>query len=155
MSLYHLMYVSRAVDAISDRDLRQIQDAALRRNREQDVTGVLLYSSGYFIQLLEGPLDSVTNLFERLAQDPRHDGLERIYLEEVSGRLFSEWSMGVFNLDEHATTLHIEELRECMARNSQDTDSDRYARILHTFNQFRSQLGPSNQKAAFIGELLQ
>jgi hypothetical protein len=54
MGLVSLVYVSVARELMSDEDLKAILEVARRKNAERNITGMLLYRSGYFIQALEG-----------------------------------------------------------------------------------------------------
>jgi hypothetical protein len=50
----NIVYVSAAVKLLDDDQLFDILSSSRKNNAERDVTGVLLYSEGVFIQVLEG-----------------------------------------------------------------------------------------------------
>jgi Sensors of blue-light using FAD len=52
---FAIVYVSMAAHQLSLHELKHLQERAQQRNVQQDVTGVLLYSEGAFMQYLEGP----------------------------------------------------------------------------------------------------
>lgn len=104
MSLAHLLYVSRATSPLGSEELGRIHESAIDRNRQRRVTGLLLYSAGNFVQLLEGDVFVVVELLERIRRDPRHTDVELVLLEPVAKRLFGRWHMGLLNL-EHASPL--------------------------------------------------
>jgi hypothetical protein len=52
--VYQYVYVSSEVFKFSDVQLMTLMENSRRRNLACDVTGLLLYLSGNFIQLLEG-----------------------------------------------------------------------------------------------------
>lgn len=54
MALIHLIYVSTAREEFDETELARILDTAVRRNGERNVTGMLLYAGGTFMQVLEG-----------------------------------------------------------------------------------------------------
>lgn len=54
MSMIQLIYVSTANHLLSELEIRQILDSSIRHNTPQEVTGLLLYSDGSFMQVLEG-----------------------------------------------------------------------------------------------------
>ena len=89
-----IVYLSTASTLMSDNDLM----ALLRRSRENnlrvEVTGLLLYSGGNFIQLLEGESDAVGKVYARIEQDPRHHGCLQMLDAPASQRLFPNWAMG-------------------------------------------------------------
>lgn len=93
MSLYHLIYVSTAINEQTDTDLQEILATSVRHNLEEGITGLLLYASGGFMQLLEGEEANVKSTYARIRQDPRHKNLN-IFLEEpIEQRAFPAWSM--------------------------------------------------------------
>jgi hypothetical protein len=96
--VYYVIYVSRACQAMSERQLQDLLETLRRKNREIGVTGFLLYQSGYFMQMLEGKRDLVDPLMRRIAQDPRHENLSVIMYGYEKGRLFTDWSMGFWNM---------------------------------------------------------
>ena len=72
----------------------KIIQTAQCRNPKMEITGVLSYGGGMFLQWLEGPHHSVHELMARIRKDPRHDCV--LPLHSMSGlqeRLYPEWSM--------------------------------------------------------------
>lgn len=67
---------------------------ARRRNPQVGVTGALLFNEDWFVQILEGGRAAVHATFHRIAQDPRHEGVELLVDMAVPERLFPDWSMG-------------------------------------------------------------
>lgn len=89
-----LTYVSTAAVPFRLSALHDLMVSSRERNASMDVTGMLLYAGGRFIQTLEGPADAVDGLFERIAADPRHRRVVRTLREDVDVRSFPDWSMG-------------------------------------------------------------
>ncbi len=87
--LYHLVYLSAATDEFSEDDLTDILAASRRNNPKRDITGMLLYSDGGFIQALEGPKQEVLDLYEKIEQDPRHSGAIMLANGPIEERSFS------------------------------------------------------------------
>jgi blue light- and temperature-responsive anti-repressor len=73
--------------------LQQILRSARRHNEEAGITGALLYNSGCFAQILEGPLSAVEAAFERIQLDVRHTDLVVVENKPVAHRAFPNWSM--------------------------------------------------------------
>ena len=95
-TLFRLFYRSRQTpEAAADLDfaVQQIIGAAIRRNREVGLTGLLLTIQGNFVQALEGNVDSVRATYARISMDPRHHDLHIISQGPVQKRLFGEWNM--------------------------------------------------------------
>ena len=87
-------YLSKAVDVFSDHDLDQLLTNCRRNNAAASVTGALLYHNGYFMQLIEGQLDAINAIYDRIQADPRHEVLSVLFEDEISARFFTDWTMG-------------------------------------------------------------
>lgn len=97
--VYYVIYVSRAREAMSEETLRVLLETSRRNNRAIGVTGFLIYQDGYFMQMLEGHQGLVDPLMERIARDPRHEDPCVIIRGQAKRRLFTDWSMGFWNMD--------------------------------------------------------
>jgi hypothetical protein len=99
-SLYRLTYCSRNTiethisDADIEGELRGILATARRCNKENDITGALLFTASGFAQVLEGPRDVVERTFERISTDPRHADVLVLDFSPSDRRGFPDWSMG-------------------------------------------------------------
>ena len=91
--VFRLVYSSKAVARVDDRELQDILSKARSNNPQHDLTGLLLFYEGEFLQVLEGPKDEVETLFKRIANDPRHVTVKRLDTRDVGARLFGDWSM--------------------------------------------------------------
>ena len=94
MALVSLVYVSFASQDMSEDELREILKKARENNQKLDVTGMLLYRNGFFIQALEGEEEVVTALYEKIKLDPRHRSILQIHKYPIRKRSFEDWSMG-------------------------------------------------------------
>ena len=96
-SVYKLLYCSRnAIEGSSDQhaaEIRKILASARTNNAALGITGALLFNGACFAQVLEGPLDAVEKLFEKIQQDPRHGDVTLLESGYVDHRDFPEWSM--------------------------------------------------------------
>ena len=96
--LVRLMYVSRASDSVNQNELVAILKKSKTNNLGLGVTGVLCFSAGIFLQVLEGGRSPVSALYNKIANDPRHHDVVLLSYEEVGERSFAGWSMGRANL---------------------------------------------------------
>ena len=97
-----LIYVSRMTDTMSSADLQKIGEISQRNNRELQITGVLLYLSGLFFQILEGDEQKIDKLYKKILVDNRHKEIMCLQSEEnIDSRLFPDWDMHVINLEEN------------------------------------------------------
>lgn len=94
--LVELLYCSAsAVPKLANADLDQILASARWRNLAQDITGMMIYYRGEFVQILEGRKKSVQNVYEKfICPDPRHMAINKILENTISHRSFNDWSMG-------------------------------------------------------------
>jgi hypothetical protein len=92
------MYASRAVPALDQEELVTILRQSKANNPSTGVTGVLCYSGGIFLQVLEGGRSAVNKLYNRIGADPRHTDVELLVYEEIGERRFASWSMGQVNM---------------------------------------------------------
>jgi len=96
--LVRLMYVSRAAPTMNQETLATILKTSKAKNPKVGITGLLCYSDGIFLQVLEGGRDVVNQLYNRIAADTRHKDVELLHYEEIGERRFAGWSMGQINL---------------------------------------------------------
>ncbi len=95
--MYRIVYCSRnliegtALDR--DAEISQILATSRQNNRRDNVTGALLFSSGFFAQVLEGPQAAVEQVFERLQRDERHGDVTVLEIAKAGHRDFPEWAM--------------------------------------------------------------
>ena len=103
--LVRLMYASRAASAITQDELSLILKKSKANNATVGVTGVLCYSTGIFLQVLEGGRMAVSKLYNHIVNDVRHHDVILLGYEEIGERSFVGWSMGQVNLDRLNPTL--------------------------------------------------
>jgi len=94
-----LIYVSTSVKLLNDEELLDILKISRENNSSKDVTGLLLYKGGNFMQVLEGPDEAVEALYEKIKADPRHKDVNVLSREQISARQFPAWEMAFQNLD--------------------------------------------------------
>ncbi len=94
MNTVRLIYYSVATRDIAMSDLKQILETARKNNSDLGICGMLCFENRYFLQVLEGPRDAVSELYLDIADDARHDELTLICCEEITETSFSEWRMG-------------------------------------------------------------
>lgn len=103
--IYQLIYLSKAAQAFSDKELVALLEIAKINNVSDNLTGFLLYHENNFIQLLEGSRDKVEALFKILQQDKRHKNVIRLFSGYAEKRDFPEWSMGFKSIDKSALSV--------------------------------------------------
>lgn len=97
--MYYLVYSSVASGGLSEDDLRDILQSSQLRNADLNLTGMLLYCNGKFLQVLEGKKEDVHSLFYKISRDTRHRDLNVLLEGTIGARNFKNWSMGFKSLD--------------------------------------------------------
>jgi hypothetical protein len=97
--MIQLIYVSTATNLPAESELLYLLEQARSRNLRRHITGMLLYSNGTFLQLLEGEAKEVRELYEAICRDPRNEGHVILRESQIAGRDFPDWSMGFENLE--------------------------------------------------------
>ncbi|HZE91847.1 MAG TPA: BLUF domain-containing protein, partial [Rhizobacter sp.] len=98
--LVRLMYASRVATGVDQEALSTILKRAKAHNPSVGVTGVLCFcfSAGIFLQVLEGGRLAVSQLYNRIANDKRHQDVALLSYEEIDERKFAVWAMGQVNM---------------------------------------------------------
>lgn len=94
MGLEQLIYVSTATRELDAPELDLILASSARNNPGWAITGMLLYSRGTFMQVLEGEAAAVDALMAILGKDPRHHHLLVLERCAIPARAFARWTMG-------------------------------------------------------------
>lgn len=66
---------------------------ANKNNHNKHLTGALYYGHQHFFQCIEGPKDTVSQLFKKIKLDTRHQQVECLMHKPIEERLFASWHM--------------------------------------------------------------
>ena len=91
--MLQLIYRSEAVEGTDLHTVKAIADCASRKNRNLEITGVLLFTGDHFVQVLEGGKHVVLRVYEQIQQDTRHRNVDLLLLRPIEKRRFPYWSM--------------------------------------------------------------
>lgn len=92
--VHQIIYTSSAGPRLTAHDFREIVMKASVQNARNNITGLLLFHDGGILQVLEGEKDVVHTLYQKIAQDSRHNGLTKLIDRDTPQREFANWSMG-------------------------------------------------------------
>lgn len=102
--LYNLAYISKnTIKGTPETVKAEIEDilaSAHKNNPTMNITGALLYSGGYFCQVIEGPEEAIEELFETIQMDDRHGSVTVLHFEPIERRGFSEWAMALAGIED-------------------------------------------------------
>lgn len=95
--VFRIIYVSECILPTDDDAFAAAIDRLLRFSRvwnaDHEITGTLVFSTGYFAQVLEGPPLEVKALAGSIFCDTRHRNFRLLEAGPVPSRLFGNWSM--------------------------------------------------------------
>jgi Sensors of blue-light using FAD len=98
-ALMSLIYASRSAECFHEHEIPDLLQQIRIANARQALTGMLLYISGSFLQVLEGQPERVDAVFSRILRDNRHTQVTLIARESISERAFEGWTMMQQTLD--------------------------------------------------------
>ena len=93
-----LIYTSTASFLFSEDDIKKILNTSRDWNNDHGLSGLLLYKDGNIIQVLEGDEKEVEDIFEKIAQDPRHREVTKLSQRPITEREFQGWHMGFVDI---------------------------------------------------------
>jgi len=88
-----IVYQSTASQEFGSLALFRLLTEAQLRNARLHITGHLLFLNGQFTQCLEGPPNSVEQVWQSLLRDSRHHNIELLVRHTTEERRFPAWSM--------------------------------------------------------------
>lgn len=68
----YIAYVSRQSFILTDEDISNLLITCRTKNTRNEITGMLIYFDGTFVQFLEGPKENIEPLFATISKDKRH-----------------------------------------------------------------------------------
>ena len=95
-----IIYCSQATHDFSPEELVDLLETARVRNEQAGLSGMLLYCSQSFLQVLEGEPAALAETYGRILADPRHTNLRKLMDAEVPAPLFPDWTMGFEHVDD-------------------------------------------------------
>lgn len=98
-SLISVIYASRSTDYFHEHEIPELLQQVRIANARQEFTGMLLYISGSFLQVLEGQPEMIDTVYSRILRDKRHTQLTLIARESILERAFEGWTMMHKTLD--------------------------------------------------------
>lgn len=102
--LHELFYVSLATGEMSKDDLNELLLQAREKNERLNITGLLIYYKGKFMQILEGEKDAIFELYETICNDKRNHLNMLCWDHGIQERGFTGWSMAFKNLDDEESS---------------------------------------------------
>lgn len=89
---YAISYVSTAHIDLHEQAVDDLMIKTNEYNNGQNITGILLYNERSFFQLIEGEKKTIQHLYEKIAQDSRHQDLIKFLEKPVHRPSFDGYS---------------------------------------------------------------
>lgn len=90
-----IIYVSSASWLLHDDELEMLLLDAQAHNALHDITGVLIYGEGNFMQCIEGPSEAIVAVFARIRASRKHRDIITLMDEPIEQRGFGQWHMAL------------------------------------------------------------
>lgn len=128
---YTICYISKSVKDLEIVEIESIFESTVRKNTEWGITGILLYNSGHFFQVLEGEKDMVKTLFyDLIYPDDRHSDLFVVMEQQTPEPFFSSYKT---QFSVVKTQKEYIDLQAYIVANITKKDSDKFQRLLAPF----------------------
>ena len=88
-----LLYASTSTGTNTEAVLDAIMQQSLHNNVMCGVTGLLWADPHRFMQIIEGPVASIRETYQRIQADDRHRDLTILHDGAATAREFGEWAM--------------------------------------------------------------
>lgn len=105
--IFQLFYKSTSIKELTQYDLNDIVLNAIKKNSSLNITGCLVYFNNEFYQLLEGKQEDILSLYSSIENDKRHYHVTLLNQEQTKYRLFSNWNMALYLIDEKRNSERI------------------------------------------------
>jgi lipopolysaccharide export LptBFGC system permease protein LptF len=105
VQLFEISYVSKATQEIGLSGLIHLFTVCQKKNKKNDLTGVLFFENGHFAQILEGEREIILKTWDTISSDPRHEVLRKISFKEIDQRLFPNWGLRFYGAEKIAQDL--------------------------------------------------
>ncbi len=75
-------------------NIKDLYTKAKRNNYKNNISGILIYHKGNYLQVLEGHENDVDKTFDRITKDERHKNIIKVININVEQRIFEDYSFG-------------------------------------------------------------
>lgn len=94
LDMYFILYSSRCIVEPSAAFFFGLLQQCHRNNAAHNITGLLFFRNGQFLQLIEGEKQEVDALYQIISRDNRHEQVQILEEGNQEGRNFPDWAMG-------------------------------------------------------------
>jgi EAL domain-containing protein (putative c-di-GMP-specific phosphodiesterase class I) len=128
-----IIYRSHICENVPFSVLEDMVSNANNKNWHVDVTGILLFNGTHFFQLLEGPEEKVSTIYQHICRDKRHYNLVELLRDYAPSRRFGKCGMELFDLREYDREEVLQSVLDKGTSKYQLTYEDRALQFFRTF----------------------
>ena len=124
MELFSICYMSTKRQGLTNKEIGELVQKSLERNKQRDISGVLIEYKNHFLQYMEGPSREVFRVFDKIKIDNRHHSVEIVQFRSIEERIFPEWHILHKSLDKSSNealgiTDNIQTELDCVFENQE------------------------------------
>lgn len=90
---HQIVYISRAATNLDEKAINAIWEISISKNRQNGVTGLLVFDGSRFLQAIEGERATVKATMDRIGRDGRHNSVDIVCDRPIAAPQFGSWSM--------------------------------------------------------------
>ncbi|MGC6432298.1 MAG: BLUF domain-containing protein [Jejuia sp.] len=89
-----ICYISNSTESDSIENIKKMYSKAKTNNAQNNISGILIYHKGNYLQVLEGTHKDVDETYNRISKDHRHKNLIKVINTDTEYRIFEEYNFG-------------------------------------------------------------
>ncbi len=76
------------------KNVKDLYAQAKKNNLKNNISGILIYHKGNYLQVLEGHEEDVDKTYERIIKDKRHKNIIKVININTETRIFADYNFG-------------------------------------------------------------
>lgn len=97
--MYRIIYLSSATTKFNNEEIIALLKTSRSNNKTNGITGLLLYSDGNFLQIIEGKRKPLQKLYNKISMDSRHRNIIKAFDGKITSRMYPNLEMGFNSID--------------------------------------------------------
>lgn len=89
-----ICYISNSTHGDSIKEIKTMYLKAKTNNAKNNISGILIYHQGNYLQILEGNEKDVDETYNRIKIDPRHKNIIKVINTNTEYRIFEDYNFG-------------------------------------------------------------
>ncbi len=89
-----ICYISSSTQNDSLENIKEMYSKAKANNSKNNISGILIYHNGNYLQVLEGTHKDVDQTYIRISKDSRHKNIIKVINSDTEYRIFEDYNFG-------------------------------------------------------------